>query len=407
MAESTQSRSLRRRAPAIAAAICVAAGLAPGVARAAIPGAGLLSPVIGVPGNIATPVLTHDGLPDLVVPLTGTGLVSVRLADDRGGFGPPRRYKVGLAPSFIAVGDFARNGNNDLAVSNAGTCDVSVLRGRGDGTFFPAHNYSVSGPGGNPVGLSCGTFSLEAADVNGDGVLDLVTVNSISNDVSVLLGRGDGTFRPAVTYRIPGPKSTGVIPFALSVGEFDGDSAPDLVVGGAHSVTIMENDGHGRFTATSSYFVGLDIACTKVADLLGNGKLDIVATGTATLNAQVLLGNGDGTFMRGVDLFSGGFGPQCFSIGDVNRDGHPDLAIVNSSSPAGTGDVAVELGDGHGNFRLAATYPVGMLPWASSLADFAHRETLDLAVANTLPPSVSILRGNGDGTFRRAVTYGM
>jgi hypothetical protein len=397
---------MKRFWPGAAALMSVTLCCAVPAAKAALPGARLLSSVAGTPGNVATPVLTADGLPDIVVPLFGTDLLSVRLNNGHGGFGPPRRYDVGLKPSFIAAGDFNRDGHIDLAVSDAGSGDVSVLLNRGDGTFGPARKLSVSPPGQPP--LSGGTFSLEAADLNGDGILDLVTANSLSNDVSVLLGRGDGTFQPAAAYPIAGPASTGVIPFALSVGEFDGDHAPDLVVGGVDSVTIMENDGHGRFRAQHSYFVGFDIACTKVASLTGNGKLDIVATGTGTLNAQVLLGNGDGTFTRGADLFSGGFGPQCFSIGDVNHDGRPDLTIVNSSSAFLRGDVAVELGDGHGNFRLAATYPVGILPWASSLVDFEHRGTLDLAVANTGPTaSVSVLPGHGDGTFGTPVTYPM
>jgi hypothetical protein len=377
-------------------------------ARAALPGAGLISPLAGVPGNIATPDLTGRGLPDLVVPEFGTDLLAVRINDGHGSFGPVRRYPVGLKPSFIAVGDFNRDGHLDLAVSNAGSGDVSVLLGKGDGTLVPARNYSVSGPSAGLLGLSTGSFSIEAVDLTGSGILDLVTSNSVSNDVSVLMGNGDGTFQKAMTYPIAAGGGAGILPFALSVVELDGDHAPDLVVGGIDSVTTMENDGQGHFHATGNYFVGLDIACTKVADLNNDGKPDIVATGTGTLNAQVLLGNGDGAFTRGQNLFSGGFGPQCLSIGQLSGDGNDDLAIVNSSSTYVTGDVAIMDGDGSGRFSLAATYPVGLLPWASSIADFNKTGRRDIAVANTGPPaSVSILYANGDGTFKAQVMYPM
>jgi hypothetical protein len=397
----------RRPALALLLALLACATWAAG-ARAALPGADLLTPLLGVPGNIATPDLNGDGLPDLVVPDFGSDLLSVRINQGHGRFGPVRRYAVGLKPSFIAVGDFNRDGHPDLAVSNAASASVSVLLGNGDGSFQPPRTYSISQPGGGLLGLSIGTFSVEAADVTGDGILDLVTANSITNDVSVLAGNGNGTFKAAKTYPIGSHVGDGLLPFALSVGEFDSDHAPDLVVGGLDSVTIMQNNGSGAFHSTHNYFVGLDIACTKVADLNGDGKPDIVATGTGTLNAQVLLGNGDGSFTRGQSLSSGGIGPQCLSIGRLSAGGPLDLAIVNSSSLIGAGDVALFDGDGHGHFKLAAVRPLGLAPWASSIGDFNGDGRQDIAVANTaFPASVSILYDNGHGTLKPAMTYPM
>jgi hypothetical protein len=403
-------KATRARRWGIASALIVitTTGCDATVARAAAPGADLLSPVAGVPGNIATPDLTRRGLPDLVVPEFGTDLLAVRLNDGHGSFGPVTRYPVGRKPSFIAAGDFDRDGHLDLAVSNAGSGDVSVLLGRGDGTFAPARNHSISAASRGPHGTSNGTFSLEAADLTGTGILDLVTANSASNDVSVLMGNGDGTFQPARTYPIAAGAGVGILPFAMSVGRFGDARAPDLVVGGGHSVTIMRNDGRGAFRSVGHYLVGFDIACTKVADLRGDGRLDIIATGTGTLNAKVFLGNGDGTFAPGQNLSSGGFGPQCISIDRLRRNGNLDLAVVNSGSPSGSGDLALFDGDGAGHFALAAAYPVGVLPWASSVADFTRDGTPDIAVADTgVPASVSILFGNADGTFQPQVVYPM
>lgn len=391
-------------APAQAALnpVTTVSGVLDGLSGAAAPLLDAATPYAGVPGNMNTPDLDGDGRADLAVPDFGTDLLSVRINDGHGGFGPVTRYKVGVKPSFITRGDFDRDGHTDLAVSDAASAEVSVLLGNGDGTLRAARAY--------PLGTSDGSFSIEAADVTGDGLTDLVTSNSVTNDLSVLPGRGDGTFGAASAYPIAGPHSVGVIPFALSLGDFDGDGDIDAMTGGVASVTVMRNDGHGAFTATSSNLVGLDIACTKLGDLNEDGRPDAVATGTGTLDAQILLGRGDGSFTNGQTLFSLGIGPQCLSVADFDRDGHLDLAVVNSSSLALRGVVAILRGDGHGHFGgsiATTTYPVQYAPWATDTADFDGDGRVDLAVANSVPASVSILSGTGDGRFAPQVTYGM
>ncbi|HWY24740.1 MAG TPA: VCBS repeat-containing protein [Nevskia sp.] len=371
-----------------------------------------LSPVAGVPGNMHATDLNSDGKPDILVPETATGWLAVRLNNGDGSFGPVRRYKVGLLPSFIIEGDFNHDGKIDVAVSNAGSGDISVLLGRGDGTFSPAVSYPVSGSSaatGLPS-LGAGTFSLVTGDFNGDGKEDIATTNSVTNNVSVLLGKGDGTFSPARTFPIAGAHSLGLIPFALASGDFNHDGRPDLVSGGALSVTILLGNGSGGFNAAASYFVGFDIACVNVADVNGDGIPDIVASGTGTLNLKVLLGKGDGSFEPGENLSSLGIGPQCFSLADLNGDHKADIAVVNSSSFYGVGDLAILLGRGDGTFTdtaANATYPLAFIPWATAVADFNGDGIPDIAVANGFPAVVSILFGNGDGTFRPQVEYPM
>jgi hypothetical protein len=371
-----------------------------------------LSPLAGVPGNMHATDLNGDGKPDILVPETVTGWLAVRLNNGDGSFGPVARYKVGLLPSFITEGDFNHDGKIDIAVSNAGSADVSVLLGRGDGTFYPAVRYPVSGTAaasGLPA-LGEGTFSLVTGDFNGDGKEDLVTTNSVTNNISVLLGKGDGTFSPARTYPIAGAHSIGIIPFALASGDFNHDGKPDLVSGGALSVTILLGNGSGGFSAEASYFVGFDIACVNVADVNGDGIPDIVASGTGTLNLKVLLGKGDGTFKPGENLSSLGIGPQCFSLADLNGDHKVDIAVVNSSSLYGVGDLAILLGKGDGTFADTAknaTYPLAFIPWATAVADFNGDGIPDIAVADGVPTAVSILLGKGDGTFRPQIEYPM
>jgi hypothetical protein len=124
----------------------------------------------------------------------------------------------------------------------------------------------------------------------------------------------------------------------------------------------------------------------------------------------VLLGRGDGSFAAGDTLFSRGIGPQCFSMHDFDGDGHLDLSVVNSASQHLTGNVAILRGDGHGHFSgdiVTTAYPVNFAPWATDVADFDGDGRVDLAVANSFPASVSVLSGNGDGTFDPATTWGM
>ena len=169
----------------------------------------------------------------------------------------------------------------------------------------------------------------------------------------------------------------------------------------------MGNNGDGQFTPRQSYPVGLDVACTQLGDFGGGPGSDIVATGTGTLNAQVLLNDGHGNFRRGQELFTGGIGPQCLSVGHFTQSGNEDLAIVNSAGFTGRGDVAIFLGRGNGAFAAGQTIPVGFAPWATAVGDFAGNGESDIVVANTFPPSFTLLLGRGNGTFSTAGTFGM
>ena len=134
-------------------------------------------------------------------------------------------------PVSVAVGDFNRDGKLDLVVANNYSNNVSVLLGNGDGSFHAAVNY-----GGTP-----NAASLAIADFNGDGKLDLVVTNPPGSDVAVLLGNGDGTFQSAKTY------STGYEP-SLAVGDLNADGKLDLAIAniGADSVNTLLGDGHGH-----------------------------------------------------------------------------------------------------------------------------------------------------------------
>ena len=140
---------------------------------------------------------------------------------DAGGLFPSRTFAAGDSPIAVAVADLDGDSVPDLVTANAGSDDVSVLRGNGDGTFQAAVSFAA---GNAPV-------SIAVADLDGDSVSDLVTSNRFSDDVSVLLGNGDGSFQAAASF------AAGDRPRSVAVADLDGDSVPDLVTANSAAMT--------------------------------------------------------------------------------------------------------------------------------------------------------------------------
>ena len=345
------------------------------------------------PVSVAVADLNHDGIPDLVTANQNSADVSVLVGHGNGTFAPQQRFTVGAGPASVAVADLNHDGIPDLVTANQKFADVSVLVGRGDGTFAPQQRFAV--------GVDVVPNFVAVADLNRDGIPDLVTANQNSADVTVLLGRGDGTFAAAQRFTI----GVGVVPNFVAVADVNHDGIPDLVTtnAGSNEVSVLVGRGDGTFAAAQRFTVGAGPASVAVADVNHDGIPDLVTANGSSNDVAVLLGRGDGTFAAAQRFVVGvGERPVSVAVADVNHDGIPDLMTANGSSS----DVAVLLGRGDGTFVAVQRFVVGVgeRPVSVAVADVNHDGIPDLVTANTgpdfrSPSDVSVLLGRGDGTF--------
>lgn len=356
---------------------------------------------VGVlPHSLRVADLDGDGALDLAVADLGAndesdGGVSVVLNRGNGAFAPAREYRAPGHPNAITSGDLDGDGDIDLVTVNqtfsSGT--LGVLFNDGDGTFQEPVSQALQAPVHE---LGEESFSITCADLDGDGDLDVAVANGASDNVSVLLNEGDGAFAAEVTYHV------GDNPSSISHGDLDGDGRIDLVVTTReelNNITVLLNHGDGVFPVRTSYSSGGGIR-VAVGELNGDGAPDLAIAKDGAQETQlgavsVLLNNGDGTLGQAVDHAVIGR-PRSVIASDLDGDGDTDLATADEDLH----NVSVLLNNRDGTFRAASGYSSGAGPFAIASGDFDGDGNFDLATANRLFQSVSVLFGNGDGTFQ-------
>ena len=339
------------------------------------------------PLAVAAGDFNGDGKTDLAIANSGSNTVTVLIGNGGGSTFARKDYATGSVPLGIVAGDFNGDGNLDLALANSASNTISVLLGNGDGTFRAKVDYAA---GAQPQGLAVGDF-------NGDGKLDLAVTDSGSNAIGILLGNGDGTFGAETEFK------TGVNPVSVAVGDFNGDGKPDLAVANGNNndvVSILLGNGDGSFQGQLEYATGGTPVAIVIEDFNGDGKLDLATADQTGNAASVLLGKGDGSFLPHTD-YAVGLSPTSIAVADFRVDGRVDLAVTNGDGNT----VSVLLGNGDGTFQPRVDVGTGNIPSAVVAADLNGDGKPDLAVANSVRSSVSTILGNGDGSFQTRVDY--
>jgi hypothetical protein len=338
--------------------------------------------------DVAVADFNKDGVPDIVSTIYSSNTVSVLLANGDGTFGAAKN--AAASASHLTLGDFNGDGRVDVVGTNSN--GLTVLLGKGDGTFLAPQKVSV------PKGQT--PEFMAAGDLNGDGLLDLVVAGdkakstgrgpgggqgggSDASYLTVLLGKGDGTFRTTTNFLV----SAGG-PSAVTLGDFTGDGKPDVVLSG-YFVYLLLGNGDGTLQPATTIRMGT--GPLAVGDLNGDGKLDVITVSPYTgIPVNIVLGNGDGSFqpVEYYHLDPAAGGPFQVALGDFNGDGKLDIVTANLQGST----VSVLLGNGDGTFQAARSFATGPEPNAVAVGDFNGDGWLDLAVTDG---SVWVLLNDG------------
>ncbi|MEP6955797.1 MAG: VCBS repeat-containing protein [Chthoniobacterales bacterium] len=315
--------------------------------------------------------LNGDGSPDIVLLSGETASVSILLAQAGSEFtvSKPIEVPAGASASGLALGDLNEDGKIDIAVSHHDTDEIWIFFGQGDGTFAAPDKVRV------PV-TKAHCHAIVAADFNRDRHLDLVLAESSDNCVWVLLGDGKGKF-----VRAPdSPISTDRHPYVVAVADLDGDQNPDIVTPNwfGKSVGVLLGDGKGRFhAAPASPFHGpKDPTALAAGDLTGDGNPDLVVGNNGSRGLQLFIGDGKGSFRAGAELkpAEACYGP---TIADLNGDGKLDV-ISTSTGDART--LSYWINRGGGEFSPAFSVPCPNGANTLCVADINSDQLPDLLV---------------------------
>jgi hypothetical protein len=301
----------------------------------------------------------------------------------------------------LAAGDFSGSGRIDLAAGFGN--QLALFLGNGDGTF---------GQGtGSPIRIAKPPFNtlatpiisaIAVGDFNNSGNLGQAVLDRENANVNIFLGNGNGSFNPSTTSVYTG----GGFSASEVVADWNGDGNLDLAVanisGSALSILLGYGDGAFNLVQPAPIFFA-SANYLAAGDFNGDGRLDIVVVPAFAPNITftIFLGNGDGTFTQVAGAApTVGTNPSAIAVGDFNGDGKLDLAAANSADNT----VTILLGNGDGTFAPAPGSPisVGTTPYALAVGDFTGSGNLGLAIANIGSNNVTILLGNGDGTFTQA-----
>jgi hypothetical protein len=342
-----------------------------------------------------------DALLDLVASnaaFQGQGqTVAYRLGDGQGAFGSATAVNLGIGSDWLSLSDVNGDGRVDLVVPDWLNDAVRTSLGVGAGAFAPPTQVTVGIPQ-----YQDGPRFVATADTNGDGKLDLLTANPIGDTISSLLGDGTGTFGSLKTY------FAGLEVEHLSVGDLDQDGRVDLVVPSPQNLStsfqVRLGTGDGGFPTGVSYSTGQRPHRSALADMNNDGALDVAVTSEGSNTVSVYLGNGSGQLGPAI-VVATGIGPIPVAMADLDADGRQDLLVAEGSFGQASYRLHSYLGTGFDGLVASGVHAVASEPEDVAAGDLEGDGDLDLVSANETSKTVSVLIGNGLGSFGTATEY--
>jgi uncharacterized repeat protein (TIGR01451 family) len=346
--------------------------------------------------DIVSPASVHPGATGVTLTVFGANFVNTSIVKWNG---------ISLTTTFVSSKKLTAAVPNSFvaAVGLGAITVVSPTPGGGISNvgYFPVASFEATPTfpttPSSTIALGSGTMpqGIITADFNGDGILDLAVADQGTNAISILLGKGDGTF----TATMQSPLTAGLGANWLVAGDFNEDGNVDLAVAnvsdtGTSGVSIFLGDGTGAFTLHASFATGNAPFALATADFNRDGHLDLAVSDSGDGTVTVLLGDGTGSFSPGGTLSVGTL-PQVVVVGDFNEDGNLDVAVANETD----GTVSILFGNGLGGFSTQTVVSTGGsgTPIGLIAADLEGDGHLDLAAVNA--SDVAIFSNNPVGTF--------
>jgi superoxide dismutase len=340
------------------------------------------------PYSVAAADVNGDGWPDLICVNYGDNTISVFTNDGSGLFGSNATYSVGSLPKSVVAVDVNGDGWVDLVCANHGGSTLSVLTNNRNGGFVLSSSPSTISTGT----VGSGPEMVIAADVNRDGTMDLVTANSGDDgSLSILTNDGSGGFKLASVLSLP----SGLWTFSVAAADVNGDGWVDLIcpnsynsVSNGNTLSVFTNNGSGGFALSSTPTVGINPNSVIAADVNGDGRVDLICASIGDsmadypLSITVLTNTGSGTFVSNatynvnlgevaVDPYTGS---SLITAADYNGDGKVDIICVDYESS----HLVIYTNSGSGSFQLRSSTPASLHPWSVLTADVNGDGKLDV-----------------------------
>ncbi|CAF1157415.1 unnamed protein product [Adineta steineri] len=335
---------------------------------------------------------------DIAIVDSGTNRVVTLIKYDTGSFQKQITFSTGLgsAPNAVAVADLNNDGWLDFVAVNSGSGNVGVFLGLSNGTFSNQTIYST--------GMRSFPVAISIVDLNNDSYLDMVVANFYTNNVGIFLGYGNGTFTNQTTF-YTGYNSG---PCGVVCGDFNNDSQLDIAVALQTSGQMGVFLGHGNGTFSPIVIYSIDSKAQPVSvatgDFNNDNRLDIVVSNFGLGSISIFYGNGDGTFSNLTNYTTGSNSqPACVVVSDLNNDAILDIAVAN----LGADNIGVFFGNMNHSFYDQITFStgIGSAPTALAIEDFNNDNQLDIAFANYGSNYLGVLLQCINGTFFDPLTY--